>query len=637
MCNSKSQCLIEPYSDNYNCPNFTMQLDSNNIDYPYIDTTYYNNDNTLENNIYTLDIIRKNILSNKYNLAQIDEGKDLEIIEESKLLITITSTYNQLNIKENINKTTIDLMDCDSKLRYIYNITNGSSLYILKIDVKEEGMKIPKIEYEIYSYSSLGKNNISQLNLSYCKNTKVDISIPIILNDTLDKYDKNSNYYNDICYTTTSKIGTDISLKDRKNEFINNNMTICEENCIIKNYDNDLKKVKCSCEIKINIPLIDEIKFDKGELLKRFKDITTIANIKMIKCFKSVFKPNSIKKNYGFYIFAFIHIMFYVCINLFYFKYYDILEKQIKQIVFSKKFIDTLMIKRKKRKVKEKNINFPPIKTKIKQRNKKENIIKKPFNLENEITNGKENKKFFDVKKSQEEIMKYNDNELNELSYKKALKFDKRTFSQYYFALLKVNHLLFFSFYWNNQDYNSQIIKFFLFFFFFIVHFTINALFFNDETMHIIYIDEGQYNFIYQIPQIIYSSLISDIISIIIKYLSLTENDIIKLKRNTKKIDKKKLSLKKFIHIIKIKFAIYFIITFIFLIVFAFYIICFCGVYINTQIHLIKDSLVSFSLSLIYPFGIYLIPSVIRLFSLRAKKKNMKFIYKLSQTLQNII
>ena len=528
-------------------------------------------------------------------------------------------------------------MDCDSKLRYIYNITNGSSLYILKIDVKEEGMKIPKIEYEIYSYSSLGKNNISQLNLSYCKNTKVDISIPIILNDTLDKYDKNSNYYNDICYTTTSKIGTDISLKDRKNEFINNNMTICEENCILKNYDNDLKKVKCSCEIKINIPLIDEIKFDKGELLKRFKDITTIANIKMIKCIKSVFKPNSIKKNYGFYIFAFIHIMFYVCINLFYFKYYDILIKQIKQIVFSKKFMDTLMVKRKKRKVKEKNINFPPIKTKIKQRNKKENIIKKPFNLENEITNGKENKKFCDVKKSQEEIMKYNDNELNELSYKKALKFDKRTFSQYYFALLKVNHLLFFAFYWNNQDYNSQIIKFFLFFFFFIVHFTINALFFNDETMHIIYIDAGQYNFIYQIPQIIYSSLISDIINIIIKYLSLTENDIIKLKRNTKKIDKKKLSLKKFIHIIKIKFAIYFIITFIFLIVFAFYIICFCGVYINTQIHLIKDSLVSFSLSLIYPFGIYLIPSVIRLFSLRAKKKNMKFIYKLSQTLQNII
>ena len=647
-----SQCLIDynnyENSDNYSCPNFTIKLDSNNMDYSYIDNKYYNNDNALENNTFTLDIIRKNILSNKYNLTQIDIGKDLEIIEQSKLLITITSTYNQLNIKENINKTTIDLMDCDSKLRHIYNITNDSSLYILKIDVKEEGMKIPKIEYEIYSHSSLGKNNISQLNLSFCKNTKVDISIPIILNDTLDKYDKNSIYYNDICSTTTSKIGTDISLKDRKNEFIDNNMTICEENCIIKNYDNKLKKVKCSCEIKINIPLIDEIKFDKDELLKRFKDISTIANIKLLKCFKSVFKPNSIIKNYGFYIFAFIHITFYICIALFYFKFYDILIKQIKQIVFSKKYMNALMKKRKKIKGKKKIINdsqnFPPKNKKIKHCNKKkkiinkekQNMIKIPFNLENEITNGKKDNKFFDVKKSQEKIMKYNDNELNELSYKKALKFDKRTFIQYYFALLKVNHLLIFSFYWNNQDYNSQIIKIFLFFFFFIVHFTINALFFTDETLHNIYIDKGQYNFVYQIPQIIYSSLISDIINVIIKYLSLTENNIIKFKRESTMIDKEKLRLKKIINIIKIKFAGFFIITFIFLIVFAFYIICFCGVYINTQIHLIKDSLVSFSLSLVYPFGIYLIPSGIRLISLRAKKKDLNFIYKLSQILQNI-
>ena len=154
--------------------------------------------------------------------------------------------------------------------------------------------------------------------------------------------------------------------------------------------------------------------------------------------------------------------------------------------------------------------------------------------------------------------------------------------------------------------------------------------------MHNIYIDKGQYNFVYQIPQIIYSSLISDIINVIIKYLSLTENNIIKFKRESTMIDKEKLRLKKIINIIKIKFAGFFIITFIFLIVFAFYIICFCGVYINTQIHLIKDSLVSFSLSLVYPFGIYLIPSGIRLISLRAKKKDLNFIYKLSQILQNI-
>ena len=58
--------------------------------------------------------------------------------------------------------------------------------------------------------------------------------------------------------------------------------------------------------------------------------------------------------------------------------------------------------------------------------------------------------------------------------------------------------------------------------------------------MHKIYIDEGSFNFIYQFPQIIYYSLISMIISNLIKYLSLTEKNIITLKKEPKKEEIKK-------------------------------------------------------------------------------------------------
>ena len=127
-----------------------------------------------------------------------------------------------------------------------------------------------------------------------------------------------------------------------------------------------------------------------------------------------------------------------------------------------------------------------------------------------------------------------NDNELNSLTYKKAIKLDKRTYFQYYFSLLKVGNLLVFSFYINNNDYNAQIIKMFLFFFFFSLYLTINALFFNDANIHQIYLDEGSYNFLYQIPQVIYSSLISAIITILIKYLSLSEKNIVEMKKTKK-------------------------------------------------------------------------------------------------------
>ena len=80
-----------------------------------------------------------------------------------------------------------------------------------------------------------------------------------------------------------------------------------------------------------------------------------------------------------------------------------------------------------------------------------------------------------------------------------------------------MKHLLLFSFY-PNKDYNSRIIKIFLFFFFFSEHFTINTLFYTDSTMHKIYEDKGSFNLIYKIPQILYSSILSAVLSSIIKY-----------------------------------------------------------------------------------------------------------------------
>ena len=43
-------------------------------------------------------------------------------------------------------------------------------------------------------------------------------------------------------------------------------------------------------------------------------------------------------------------------------------------------------------------------------------------------------------------ILEYNDNEINSLSYQVALKKDKRTFFQYYLSLLRVGHPFLFSF-----------------------------------------------------------------------------------------------------------------------------------------------------------------------------------------------
>ena len=226
-------------------------------------------------------------------------------------------------------------------------------------------------------------------------------------------------------------------------------------------------------------------------------------------------------------------------------------------------------------------------------------------------------------------VLKLSPSEINNYIYEEAVIKDKRTFLEYHFSLLKINHLLLFIF--NNEDYNSPVIKFSIFFFNIATYITVNSLFFNDSTMHKIYTDGGSYNFVYQLPQIIYSTIISSALNWIIKILGLSEKNILNFKKENSVIDNANQKYNKLITVLKIKFALFYFCVFSLLSLFWYYVTCFCGIYRNTQIHLIKDSLFSFVTSLVTPFAIYLLPGFFRI---QALKKKSKCIYKFSKVLQ---
>ena len=219
-----------------------------------------------------------------------------------------------------------------------------------------------------------------------------------------------------------------------------------------------------------------------------------------------------------------------------------------------------------------------------------------------------------------------NDQELNSLEYNLAILYDKRTYFQYYWSLLKRKQLILFTFI-PAEDYNLFSIKICLFLLSFSLYFTINGFFFSDETMHKIHEDKGKFNILYQIPQILYSSIISSVINVILKQLSLSERNILSLKQEK---DVKQLInySKKIKACILIKFIIFIFLNLSFLLFFWYFISCFCAVYKNTQIILIKDTIVSFGLSMLYPFGLNLLPGIFRIPSLREKDK--KCLYQFS-------
>ena len=599
-------------------------------------------------------------LSELLNEYLFKKKEDL-IKKESDITYQLTSSENQKN-KEYTEISTIKLNDCENKLKKAYNISENESLIIFKIDNIIPELNIPIIEYEIYHPITN-----AQLDLNICKESPISLLYSVNINeDEIFKYDPNSDFYKDKCYPYTTPNGTDIILNDRKKEYNEKNLSLCEKDCTFIDYNKETKKATCECSPKTKLEELANIYINKDVLLNKFINFKSNTNFDVIFCFKTFFCVKGIKENIGSYILIIIIIVNIIGIILFYkIGKREIIQK-IKSIFLVKKFKNKNFIignlnKKENKKylykiIKVKNKSNSNYKYNIKKENKKINNppkrssisasqdSKKSFNTYEETFKSinkfskfdksfKKEKSFLNIKeikpkKEPEFMLKFTDKEMNSFQYEKALKYDKRTYLQYYISLIKNKHLFIFAFITIN-DYNSRIIKINLFFFCFALNYTINSFFFQDSKIHNIYINNGIYNFIYQIPQICYSTIISALITFLFRFLALSENSLIDLK-NAKNSDNSYRIIKK----LKIKHILFYVLLFIFLLLFWYYLGCFCAVFRNSQIHLIKDTLFSFLLSLIYPFGLQLLPGIFRIPAL--KSKNKKCLYQFSKFVQLI-
>ena len=159
---------------------------------------YFNNILNIDDNLsndedYIVENIRNNL--NNTNLdAFIEnliekENKDF-LIERDNIIYQLTSSYNQRNNQYD-NISTINLGECETKLRKHYNINNNISLLLLKIDILEEGLLIPIIEYEIYNLKTEEK-----LNLDICKGINININIPVNIDENnIFKYNSSNEIF----------------------------------------------------------------------------------------------------------------------------------------------------------------------------------------------------------------------------------------------------------------------------------------------------------------------------------------------------------------------------------------------------------------------------------------------------------
>ena len=645
--NSKTKICQNDNIDDYSEEIINQKTNSNNEDIGYFkecNSTYFLN-NLCKINDDLKDIILTNIQMDIQNhlldslISNVIGGEKKDIVvNNTNTIYQITSTDNQNNNKFN-NISSIILGECENILKNIYNIKN-QSLIIFKIDYYKVGSLIPIIGYEVFH-----PENKTKLDLKYCKNKIVNFSIPVSIDeDNLFKYDPNNEYYTDQCIPYTTEKDTDILLNDRQNEYNENNLSICENICKLNTYNTNTKKVICDCEIKYKQIIISEIINQTDILYYNFNIKDESTNISPMKCYNILFTKEGMLTNIANFILLFTLILFIISAILFYKCGYHFLEKTITEILSLKndnhkynkinvknniQSINKNKIKNNKKTKKKNNNKKKKNKTKnLKEKNLQKSSSKFEFNYSKKIKIIN-NKQYLNNKSDYNPL--FIDYELNSMKYKDALKFDKRSFHNYYISLIKSKHPIFFSFL-PIKDYNSKIVKIDLFFLSFSIYYFVNSIFFEEKVIHEIYEEKGIYNFIYLIPYILYSFIISHFIFIFIKYFSLSERNIYQIK-SISAIKANDLILKVKRCII-IKYNCFYILSIFFLTFFWYKLSSFGAVYKNTQKYLIKNTMLSFVFSLINPFIFNLIPCIIRNYSLKNPKREC--FYKINRILQLI-
>ena len=245
-----------------------------------------------------------------------------EIIETENAIFQIT-TLEQQKDNNNPNVSTIDLGDCEDRLKKKEGLNESDNLIIFKIDIKNKDLSSTYVQYEIYNPKTLKK-----ISLDICSDLAISVNIPVNLDkgtqsvyDSLSKsgynlFNLNDSFYTDICSTYTSGDGTDLTLLDRKKIIYDNNgnVSMCQEGCYFQYYNLTTKKAKCDCVVqtKETITDIDEINFNKDQIVDSFFSALKNSNFLVLKCYKLVFSKKGQIDNKGSYMMSAIFFIFII-------------------------------------------------------------------------------------------------------------------------------------------------------------------------------------------------------------------------------------------------------------------------------------------------------------------------------------
>ena len=663
------------------CKNISDILQNEELIIPLKNLIYLatNNDGIIEKSNYFLQIFRldderltnRNIKRSNLYIPQscmnaLTLKSDIKL-DKSKGILILVHDYNLIN-KNNLPEIyfVIRHVGDDSQVKYINSKTFDFSFCHEDPILYDEEIYLNNLTYD---YDDTRAIDIEKI--LYAKKLKIDL------------FDPYSDFLNEICFKFKSEVNSDVTLESRLTDYYQN-ITLCNEtygaHYIGYNYSEEHNSITFRCAYGFY-----EDKEEQQSYLDDIDDKINLyvshSNLKIISCYKEVLRYKNLINNYGGIICITAFLLQIILFMDFCCKGIDPLDEKIENMFAEAKIQEVPLNENTNFTAKGKNernnlgeynnilqndnmdykrnylTNKKMISFQSKNMPKKSNLNNEVDNhliildiektdvinndnqvntKENILKSKSNNKNNNDDNVSEiSQIYELNSDDLDELSYDKAIKRDKRCCFKYYCSRIKVSHIIC-NVFCRFDDYNLISIKCALLFMLIPITLSFNIFFLTNSEIKSIYINKiddlsGTLNMIKEnFLQTFLASIFASIVFILLKQLCITHSTIRSL-RKIKDLKEAKIKKVSVLRCIKIRIFIYYIFSLCFLFVFGYYVICFCSIFENTQFELLKRMFSSWIYTLFYPLLLCIVTAIIRTSSLCCK---IKICYNFSKLLQ---
>ena len=465
------------------------------------------------------------------------------------------------------------------------------------------------------------------LNLSICKN---NFSVVTSLEPSplynlslakrmgtvnIDIFSTEDRFFNDYCLGYNNS-DNDINLGDRRADFYQN-VSLCDGDCEYISVNLTEMTVICSCAPKKSV----SSSFIFRDIQKSFTQAIQTSNIKVAKCYKTVFTTD-IFKNVGFII----------MITLFLLQ----IANGTFMIIMKNKFGFLISKASPPIKIKKERGSDSPRKINKIVFYQNNNIITTSRNTKEVLTSSQS--KLISPKLNQRDKIlikekyapephsaindKLDDNftstiKFEFIGYSSIITISKNINWLDYTTIIKAKHPIISTFF-SPMPKLMRCLRIALFLSSISISLALNALFYNDKYISTNYKNKSFYNFLSELPKIIYALFFGFLLNIFFKIL-IAISPIKKGKNESN--GKIKKALRHFLVCVKTKIIIFFTFIFIFDLFFVYFVSAFCTVYKKSVKNWCISAAITVSFALVLPFILSVIIFAFRNLSFRYKSR----------------